>query len=245
MRSPRSWSKSARFSSSQRMCSSTLGRIRRAAVRSRFFSAVIISTSWRRRATSAAISRVPAPGSGLMAGRIASAKWANTRASRASVLASFPAARAKSRTCLGLTTATGSPEAASSPARVISTPPVASSTTSRGISFSKCSTTSPMPWESWETCHISPVGRTATSRRSWETSMPTNNWTSCIKHLPADVHRLRPSLALSGLCGPVNRSGSEQAGRDDPAEPRSSRPRTMRSATSISKIQGLTDRASA
>ena len=72
MKSPKSRSRSARLSSNHRMCSWTLGRIRRPAVRSRFFSAVIISTSWRRRATSAASSRVPASGRGLGAGRTAS-----------------------------------------------------------------------------------------------------------------------------------------------------------------------------
>ena len=47
MKSPISRSRSFRLSSNQRMCSWTLGRIRGAAVLSRFFSAVIISTSWR------------------------------------------------------------------------------------------------------------------------------------------------------------------------------------------------------
>ena len=195
MKSPRSRSKSARSCSNQRMCCWTFGRMRRAAVLKRFFSAVIISTSWRRRATSAASSWVPASGRGLEAGRIASAKWASTCASRASVLASFPVARAKLRTCLGLTTARCSPEAASSPARVISTPPAASSTTSWGVISPRRCTTSPMPRESWETCHSSPVGRTATSRRSWEISIPTNKEDSFIQHLPAKVRLLRPSLA--------------------------------------------------
>ena len=44
---------------------------------------------------------------GRTGGRTASPKWASTAASRVSVLASFPVALAKSRTCLGLTTTTG------------------------------------------------------------------------------------------------------------------------------------------
>ena len=50
-----------------------------------------------------------------------------------------------------------------------------------------------------------------------------------------------PTLPNSGSYGPLNCSGSEQVGRDDPAEGRSSRPRTKRSGTSMFKIQGRTD----
>src|SRR5574337_1257622 len=47
---------------------------------------------------------------------MARAKWASTLASMRSVLASRPVALAKSRTCRGLTTATGKPAPVSSPA---------------------------------------------------------------------------------------------------------------------------------
>ena len=107
-------------------------------------------------------------------------------------------ARANSRTCLGLTTATSGPEAASSPARIISAPPVASSTIIRGISASRRSTTSPMHRESSQTCQISPVGRTATSKRSSDTSMPTNTGDSFIQYLPNVLTGSGPALHDSG-----------------------------------------------
>src|SRR2546427_4833813 len=62
----------------------------------------------------------------------ASAKRAKTCASIASVFASWPVALAKSRTCRGLTTATGIPPTASALARGTCNPPVASSTTQAG-----------------------------------------------------------------------------------------------------------------
>src|SRR5262249_30308567 len=75
----------------------------------RFCSAVRISTSWRRRASQCCNSCVALSGNGRTGGRIASAKWANTAAEMASVLASWPVARPKSRTWRGLTTTTRQP----------------------------------------------------------------------------------------------------------------------------------------
>jgi hypothetical protein len=60
------------------------------------------------------------------------AKSAIVWASRASVLARRPSARAKSRICRGLTTASGSLTPLSAAATVISKPPVASRTTKTG-----------------------------------------------------------------------------------------------------------------
>lgn len=59
---------------------------------------------------------------------MASANRARIRAPSRSVLAHCPVARAKSRTCRGLITTTGSPTAASAPINGTSSPPVASST---------------------------------------------------------------------------------------------------------------------
>jgi hypothetical protein len=70
--------------------------------------------------TSAINSRLWASCKGQVSGWISSAKWAKTQASIASVLASRPVARAKSRTWRGLTTATGKPAAANSLAAAIS-----------------------------------------------------------------------------------------------------------------------------
>ncbi len=85
------------------------------AVPRRFFSAVSISTSCRRRARIAASAWVCSSGRGRGSGRMTSAKCANVWASNASVLASRPVALAKSRTCRGLTTTTGTPAAANTP----------------------------------------------------------------------------------------------------------------------------------
>ena len=76
-------------------------------------SLVIISTSWRRRATSS-----PAPGPAASAAAAAPGGRArrsgrSPRRPARSVLASRPVARAKSRICRGLTTASGRPAAAS------------------------------------------------------------------------------------------------------------------------------------
>ena len=169
-----------------------------------------MSTSWRLLATNARSSCASGAGSGLADGRIAWAKCARAWASRASVLASFPAARAKSRTCLGFTTATARWELASSPARAISIPPVASSTISRGATSSRRSTSPLMPRESWETCQASPVGHTATSKRCLDTSMPTNTGDSFFIRLPPPT---MVPLPLAQPClirapRPLNCSGS-------------------------------------
>ena len=60
---------------------------------------------------------------GRTEGRTASAKWARTAASKASVLASVPVALAKSRTWRGLTTTTGSAAAAKAATSGSSSPP--------------------------------------------------------------------------------------------------------------------------
>ena len=98
----------------------------------RFCSAVRISSNCRRRARRAASSCATASGSGRGGGCTRAAKRARTRASRASLLARWPVARAKSRTWRGLTTATASPAATSAAVTAVSYPPVASSTTNWG-----------------------------------------------------------------------------------------------------------------
>src|SRR3954470_4826150 len=78
-------------------------------------------------------------------GCTASAKCASTAASSASVLASLPVALAKSRTCLGLTTATGTCASASAAVTAISSPPVASTTTNLTRCSARRSSKSAMP----------------------------------------------------------------------------------------------------
>jgi hypothetical protein len=79
----------------------------------RFFSAVNLPTTWRRRSTKAASDWLASVGKGRGSGWMASAKCASTAASSASVFASCPVALAKSRTWRGLTTARGKPASAS------------------------------------------------------------------------------------------------------------------------------------
>ena len=82
--------------------------VQRLAARARRLrSAVIISTSSRRRVTSALNARSCSVGKARTSGRMRSANSASIRASRASVLANCPVARAKSRTWRGFTTTTG------------------------------------------------------------------------------------------------------------------------------------------
>ena len=80
-----------------------------AATCARFFSATSISISWRRRARIACEGlRFFARERARTSGRTRSAKRASTAASSSSVFASWPVAFAKSRTCRGFMTATGS-----------------------------------------------------------------------------------------------------------------------------------------
>ncbi len=65
-------------------------------------------------------------------GRTRSAKSAKRSASKSSVLASWPVAFAKSRTCRGFTTTAGKPANANAATTARSYPPVASSTMRRG-----------------------------------------------------------------------------------------------------------------
>src|SRR4029450_8659655 len=97
-----------------------------------------------------------------------------TAASRVSVLANRAVARAKSRIWRGLTTTTGKPAAARPAATTVSKPPVASSTTKVGVMVLSRLASSSMPSPSRATTKLSPAGRTATSRRSFATSIPTN-----------------------------------------------------------------------
>ena len=163
----------------------------------RLRSAVIISTIWRRRVISSPRAWAWASGTGLASGRTASAKWAIAAASRASVLASRPVARAKSRIWRGLTTASGRPAAQSDPATVVSKPPVASTTTSATSSVRKRATNSSRPFPSRATEKASPDGRTCTSSRSFAT-MPTK---ICSITLPCECGLAERTKRLFGFKG--------------------------------------------
>ena len=122
---------------------------------------------------SASSSRAASSGRGLGSARVTAAKWASTRASRASVLARWPIALAKSRTWRGLTTSTGRPAWHSAAAAAASRPPVASSTTRRGRSGASRATSSAWPSGVLATVKTG-ASPTAKSSLALETSMPTN-----------------------------------------------------------------------
>src|SRR5580704_10592904 len=126
---------------------------------SRWRSAPIISMICRRRATRSASSRVALSGNGRVSGLFASAKRAMTAASIGSVLARCPSALAKDRICAGLTTTIGSPAAANA-------------TICGAICRNRVARRS-NPAASRSTTNASLLGQTATSRRSFDTSIPT------------------------------------------------------------------------
>ena len=158
--------------SSQAMCCLIPGWTCTVAFGRRFLSAVIIPTTWRRRAMSPRSSCSLSPGRGRTGGFTASPNRASTTASMASVFASLPVARAKSRTWRGLTTATGTPAAASSPATTTSDPPDASSTARVGSRAATRFLNAVMPSGSLATSHTSPDGKIPKTNSDDDTSTP-------------------------------------------------------------------------
>ena len=157
----------------------------------RFFSAVSISTNWRRRVTNASSAWACSLANGRAAGRTISPKRASISASSRSVLASLPVARAKSRTCLGLTMATASPAVTRALATGISRPPVASRITkSPDVS---CLSNSRIPTSSLATEKAVPLDPMNTSSATLATSTPTKRFTSSIFRPP---QRGLPRLAI-------------------------------------------------
>src|SRR5262249_9896755 len=80
---------------------------------------------------------------------------------------------AKARTCAGLTTTTGRQALARPEATTVSKPPVASIATNTRDKVLSQATRSRIPAAVRLKTKPSPVGRTATSKRSFDTSMPT------------------------------------------------------------------------
>src|SRR6266446_3882184 len=180
----------SRFSN-QRMCSSMLRCKTLGARARRCFSAVSISINWRRRVTSASSAWACSFTNGRASGRTASPKRASTSASSRSVLASLPVARAKSRTCRGLTIATAIPAAARALATEVSRPPVASTIT-KSAGF-VCLSNSRIPTSSLVTEKAPPAGPMNTSSATLATSIPINRFTSPMFHPP---QRGLPRLAI-------------------------------------------------
>jgi hypothetical protein len=92
-------------------------------------------------------------------------------------LGQLPVALAQSRTWRGFTTITGTASSTSARSRGRSKPPVASTTINLGRS---CASTVVIPLASYVTLLSSPDGRTATSSRAFETSIPTKTNGVCI-----------------------------------------------------------------
>ncbi len=111
---------------------------------------------------------------GVVRGRTCWANKASTCASISSVFASRPRALAKSRTCLGFTTATAQPASMSSATSWRSYPPVASTTTkvSSGEPSCFCSRSEALSLTRIVNDRLS--GRRWTSHEDLDTSMPTN-----------------------------------------------------------------------
>lgn len=178
----------------------------------RWRSAPIIATIWRRRATRSASNCVSSSGKGRIAGFVASTKWAITPASIGSVLARLPNALAKARTCAGLTTTTGSPAPASPAATTVSNPPVASTAMAAGPRGPSRSIRAAIPSPSRLTKNASPPGRTATSRRSFDTSIPTMTMASILSHPCASGLRFERPKRLFGVDGSAGEDPSSPTG---------------------------------
>jgi len=105
-------------------------------------------------------------------------------------LASLPVARAKSRTRLGLTTATGRPATPKTAVSDISNPPVASTTTTVGPKSASSSARPVTHGGLYSTCL--PLGYNDTSRTDLDTSMPTDG----------SSHSITPPYFCSPCTGP-------------------------------------------
>ncbi len=114
-------------------------------------------------------------------------------------------ARAKSRTWRGFATTTGNPAAASAAIAARSKPPVASHTIRAGPSGRSRATSAVMPASSFAPLHVSPLGRTATSNRSFATSTPTTNALVVIAPPQDELVAIRPCTMRAcdpgQLCG--------------------------------------------
>jgi hypothetical protein len=168
----RSMSSRRRRSLSHSMCSLMSWRAAGVACVKRVFSSARIVTNCLRRSTRSISSRRSSSGNGRTGGCTFWANPASTKASIRSVLARIPKARAKSRTCLGLTTASAKPRAANAVATFVSKPPVASITINSGASGTIHAHNCSRPAQSLPKRRVSRSGKQATSSHCFETSIP-------------------------------------------------------------------------
>lgn len=136
-----------------------------------------MSTTCRRRRTKPLKRSLDASLGGLGAGHIVRAKRKITPASIRSVLASWPDARAKSRTWRGLATVTGIALAFSLCTRARPYPPVASHTTCGDVTVFRHPTRSSSPSGSLAIRRTGTASPNATSRCSLAISTPTKSGT--------------------------------------------------------------------
>ena len=120
-------------------------RIGAAACSSRFRSAVSMSSSCRRRVSSASRCCSTGAGSGRGVGAHALGEERQDGRIQAVGFGELPVAFAKSRTCRGFVTTSGSPAAASAATSARSSPPVASATMSVGVIFRRRATVAAIP----------------------------------------------------------------------------------------------------
>jgi len=110
------------------------------------------------------------------------------------------------------------PAATSSATRPVSSPPLASSTTSAGAIFFRRSINAAMPRESCSSLKISSPGNTATSSLALLTSIPTI--TSPSIPTPAFSGRTRPCMMRARSAAPATvRALTWLSGRGDPRSP--------------------------
>src|SRR5580693_2756307 len=101
--------------------------------------------------------------------------------------------------------ATGKPAAAKAAATTVSNPPVASRATTWGESPRSRATRASRPRAFLSTANASPLGRTATSRRSFDTSIPTMMFSMATRPCLIELRALRPRrlFGFDGLTGGI------------------------------------------
>jgi hypothetical protein len=105
----------------------------------------------------------------------------------------------------GLATTTGSPAAARAAIAARSKPPVASHTTNVGPSGRSRATSAVIPASSFASLQAAPLGRTATSNRSFATSTPTTTELVVIAPPQDQLVAIRPCTMRA--CDPGQLSG--------------------------------------
>lgn len=175
-------------------------------------SAPIIATIWRRRETRSARSCVASSGSGRIVGFVASTKWAITAASIGSVLARLHSAFGEGTHLRRIEHDDRQARTSHPAATTVSNPPVASTAMAAGPKGLSLSIRAAIPSPSRLTKNASPLGRTATSSRSFDTSIPTMTVASILSHSCASGLRDERPKRLFGVDGSAGEDPSSLTG---------------------------------